>query len=108
MQEKKKIEKLLKEHKALFKITDMDVAQSLKGQWFFSRYNKEYDYYDCLVRFETAKELAEIILGELSIDIFSSIDCEPEEQPTLRDFADDLEMKASYQPHIERLIEYLG
>lgn len=108
MQEKEKIEKLLDEHKALFEVTDMDVAQSLKGQWYFSRFNKEDGYYDCFARFETAKELAEIILGELALDIFACIDCEPEEKPSFDNFADDVEMQACYQPHIERLIEYIG
>ena len=108
MSEKQKIRMLVKEHKALLKATDMDVAESMKGQWFFSRYNKEYDYYDCLIRFETAKELAEIILGELASDIFVTIDCESEDKPEFPNFADALEMKACYQPHIERLMEYLG
>ena len=108
MQEKEKIVKLIEEHKALFEITDMDVAESLKGQWLFSRYNSEHDCYDTLVHFETAKELAEIILGELAIDIFVTIDCEPEEQPKMHNFADGVEMKACYQPHIDRLIKYLA
>lgn len=108
MNEREKIKKLLEEYKALFDVTDMDVAESQKGQWFFSRYNKENDYFDALVRFETAKELAEIILGELAMDIFVTIDCEPEEIPEFHNFADDVEMKVCYQPHIERLIAYLG
>lgn len=108
MTENEKIKKILEEYKALFEITDMDVAESIKGQWYFSRYNKEDEYYDCFVRFETAKELAEIMLGELAMDIFTTIDCEPEEKPVIGNFADDVEMKASYQPHIERLIKYLG
>lgn len=108
MQEKEKIKKLLAEYRALLEVTDMDVAESLKGQWFFSRYNKENDYYDSLIRFQTAEELAEIIVGELAMDIFTTIDCSPEEKPQLRNFADDLEMEACYQPYIERLLEYLG
>lgn len=108
MSENQKIKKLLEEYKALFEVTDMDVAESMKGQWFFSRYNKEHDYFDALVRFETAKELAEIILGELATDIFITIDCEPEGIPQFDNFADDLEMKACYKPYIDRLIEYLG
>ena len=108
MTENEKIKKLLKEHKAIFDVTDMDVAESQKGRWLFSRYNDEFGYYDSLIRFETAKELAEIMLGELAMDIFTSIDSEPEEKPDFPDFADDIEMKDSYQPHIERLIAYLG
>lgn len=105
--ENEKIKKILDKHKNLFDATDMDVAQSMKGQWYFSRYNEEYDYYDCFVRFKTAKELAEIILGELALDILVTIDCEPEGITSFGNFADDIEMKACYQPHIDCLIEYL-
>ena len=108
MNEKEKIKKILEEYKELFEVTDMDVAESMKGQWFFCRYNKEYDYYDVFARFETAKELAEIILGELAMDIFSTIDCEPENPPAFDNFADDVELKACYQPHIDRLMNYLN
>lgn len=108
MNEKEKIKKILEEYKELFEVTDMDVAESIKGQWFFSRYNKEYDYYDVFARFETAKELAEIILGELAMDIFTTIDCEPENPPVFDNFADDVELKACYQPHIDRLMNYLN
>lgn len=108
MTEKEKIYKLLEEYKALFDVTDMDVAESQKGQWFFSRYNKEMNYFDTLICFETAEELAEIMVGELAMDIFSTIDCEPEQIPEFHNFADDIQMKEIYQPHIERLIAYLG
>ncbi|MBQ2901004.1 MAG: hypothetical protein IJE49_04095 [Agathobacter sp.] len=108
MTEKQKIKKILKEFRAIFRVTDMDVAESLKGEWFFSRYNKENHYYDVFTRFETAEELAEILLGELASDIYTTIDCAPEEAPSFYNFANDVEMKACYQPHIERLLEYLG
>lgn len=108
MSENEKIKKLLEEYKALFEVTDMDVAESVKGKWYFSRFNEEEDYYDSFIRFETAKELAEIILGELAMDIFATIDSEPETRTSFDNFADDVEMKACYQPHIDRLIEYLG
>ena len=108
MNEKQKIEKILEDYKALFEVTDFDVAESLKGQWYFSRYNKEFNYYDTFVRFETAKELAEILLGELAMDIFAAIDCKSEESPSFDSFADDVEMRACYQPHIDRLMEYLA
>lgn len=108
MNENEKIKKLLEEHKALFEVTDMDVAESMKGQWFFSRYNKEIDFYEVLVRFTTAKELAEIIAGELATDLLATVDSAPEETPKPYNFADDLEMEACYKPHIERLIAYLN
>lgn len=108
MSEKEKIKKLVEEYKAIFEVTDMDVAESIKGQWFFSRYNKENDYFDSLIHFETAKELAEILLGELAMDMFVLIDCAPEEKPEFKNFADDIDMVDFYHPHIERLLEYLG
>lgn len=108
MQENEKIRKLITEHKALFEVTDMDVAESLKGQWLFSRYNKENDYYDAIIQFKTAEELAEILVGELAADIFATIDCSYDEKLDLGNFADDIEMKDTYQPHIERLLTYLG
>ena len=108
MSENEKIKKLIEEHKALFEVTNMDVAETMKGQWFFSRYNKEMDYYDVITRFETAEELAEIVLGELATDLFVTIDCAPEEPPKYKNLANDLDMESSYQPHIERLIEYLN
>lgn len=108
MHEHQKIKKILEEYKALFEVTNMDVAESIKGQWYFTRFNEEEGYYDCIIRFETAKELAEIILGELAMDILVTIDCEPETMTSFDNFADDVEMKACYQPHIDRLIQYLG
>lgn len=108
MLEREKIVKLLEEYKILFELTDMDVAESIKGYWYFNRYNKEFDYYDVFTRFETAKELAEIILGEIATDIFTTIDCEEDEEPVINSFADVVEMKACYQPHIDRLIQYLN
>lgn len=107
MTEKEKIKKLIEEHKAILDATDMDVAESLKGEWFFIRQDKEHNYFDSLVYFETAKDLAEIILGELALDIFVTIDCEPEDNPLLPNFADDIQMKSFYEPHIERLLKYL-
>jgi len=107
MTEKQKIKKLISKFKPLFEVTDMDVAESIKGEWFFCRYNPENKYYDVLARFETAEELAEIMLGEIASDVLTTIDCVPEE-PSYHNFADDLEMESTYQPQIERLIEYLG
>ena len=108
MTEREKILKLVEEHKAIFEVTDMDVVETRKGNWLFCRYNEEDGYYDALVHFKTAEDLAEIMLGELALDIFTTIDCEPEEMPMFQNFADDVEMKDTYEPHIERLLQYLG
>ncbi len=107
MTEKEIINKLIEEHKALFEATDMDVAMSMKGRWYFSRYNEEFDYYDAIASFKTAKELATILLGEIALDIFTTIDGEMEEPIEYKNLADELVDAESYKPHIERLIEYL-
>ena len=78
MSEREKIIELIKSHQAVFDSTDMDIVESPKGHWLFTRYNESYGYYDAIVHFETAKELAEILLGELAIDIFVDIDREEE------------------------------
>ena len=108
MNETQKIRKLIKEHEAIFQITDFDVAESTKGHWIFCRYNPVNKYYDVIAPFETAEELATLMVGELALDIFTSIDCEPEEQPVFENFADHVEMADSYKPHIKRLMEYLN
>ena len=108
MNESQKIKMLIEEHKAIFNATDFDVAESTKGHWIFCRYNSENEYYDVLTPFETAEELATLMVGELALDIFATIDCEPEEQPVFKNFADDVEMVDSYKPHIKRLLEYLN
>ena len=107
MNEKAKIEKLIEEHKALFEATNMDVAASIKGKWYFSRYNEEFDYYDVIVPFKTAKELATILLGEIGTDIFITIDGECEEPAQYNNLANDLSEIDTYKPCIERLMEYL-
>jgi len=43
MNERNKIKKILEEYRGIFEVTDMDVAESMKGQWFFTRYNKDYN-----------------------------------------------------------------
>ena len=108
MNETQKIRMLIEEQEAIFKATDFDVAESTKGHWLFLRHNKENGYYDVLAPFETAKELAEIMVGELALDIFTTIDCEPEEKPVVENFADDIQMVDFYKPHIKRLLEYLN
>ena len=108
MTEMDKINRILEECKGIFEVTNMDVAKSLKGMCYFTRYDESNDEYDCFIRFETAEELAELMLGELAVDIMSFVDAEPDEQPEIGKFIDRVEIEASYKPNIERLMEYLG
>ena len=60
MKESTKIKKIIKEYKNLFDITDMDICQSIKGRWYFFRWNQKFKYYDCYTEFETAEELIKL------------------------------------------------
>lgn len=108
MTEKEKILKLLENHKDLFKATDMDVFESVKGQWFFTRYNSEFDYFDAIATFKTAEELARIILGEISADLFVTIDGCSEDTFEYTNLVDDVIEADDYQENIDRLLEYLS
>lgn len=108
MTEREKIIELIEKYQRIFDVTNMDVVESPKGQWLFTRFEEEQEYYDAIVHFKTAKELAEILVGELSADILSTVDAAPEEKPKFTNFADDLAMIEEYKPHVERLLEYLG
>ena len=108
MTERENIIELIEKFQRIFEVTNMDVVESPKGQWLFTRFEPEYEYYDAIVHFKTAKELAEILLGELSTDILSVVDEAPEEKPKFLNFADDLTMIEEYKPYIERALEYLG
>ena len=108
MNEREKIIKLLEKYQAIFDTTDMDVAESRKGHWLFLRFNDENGYFDAVAHFETAEELAEIMLGELAMDIMATIDGRETELPAYENVADDLVTLEDYEPHITRLLEYLG
>jgi len=109
MTEREKIENIIKEYQSLFMATDMDVCHSIKDVWYFTRYNKQYNYYDCLVRFETAEELVQIILGELALDMNCTIGNNPEApRYSNGNFADDVQTKVNYQEYIERLLSKEG
>ena len=42
MSEREKIIELIKSHQAVFDSTDMDIVESPKGHWLFTRYNESY------------------------------------------------------------------
>ncbi len=68
MTETQKIEKLLEKYGPYFRLNDMDVCRSLKGKWYFFRYDEKYDNYEIFTRFETASELIQLVIGELAMD----------------------------------------
>lgn len=69
MSEDKKIEALIQQYKFIFDTTNADVCHTIKGVWFFYRYNEKYENYECFIRFKTADELKQIIIGEMVSDV---------------------------------------
>lgn len=68
------IEEFVKKYEEFFLKNDMDVSHSLKGKWYFSMYNNEFDYYDCFIEFETLEQLVDIIIGEITFHLNCAIE----------------------------------
>ena len=69
MSERDKIEQVIEKYRDLFDGEDgMDVAISVKGEFFFYTFSREYDYYDHFVKFNTAEELEKLIIGNVVDD----------------------------------------
>lgn len=108
MSEREKIEKLIEEYADLFKKTNMDICRSLKGKYFFFRFNKKYNNFECYSEFETAEELLKIIVGELAIDINYLLEKNLKLPKRLHyDLADYIEQPVEYDNNIEKLAQYI-
>ena len=108
MENKNTIKELIKKYKVILKNSDMDICESVKGRWYFMRYDKEYDVYDKFLEFETAEELIEILTGELAVDMTLTIGNEPEiPEYSQSDLADELDFGYDYRKAIEALSEKL-
>lgn len=109
MTEKEKIEIIIKEYKSFFEATDMDVCQSIKGKWYFSKKDSKDNFYECFREFKTAEELIEMILGELALDMACAIEKEVDTADYDHDnLADLLDMRFDYKKVIEELPELLA
>jgi len=85
MTEREKVEAVIEKYKDMFAGEDgMDVAVSVKGDFFFYTFSQEYNYYDHFVKFKTAEELEKLIIGNLANDV----NC------ILEPLADELEMQS--------------
>ena len=68
--EEQKIQQLIEEYRDFLVNQGIDVARSvLKNRWFCYQYNEQYKYYDFYTEFSTAKELADIILNQLTFEM---------------------------------------
>lgn len=104
MDNRRAIRELIKKYKSVLKNTDMDICESVKGRWYFMRYDKEYDVYDKFLEFDTAEELIKILTGELAVDMTLAIGEEPEfPEYSHSDLADDLDFEFDYRKAIAAL-----
>lgn len=84
MSEREKVQMIIEKYRELFDGEDgMDVAISVKGEFFFYTFSQEYDYYEHFVKFHTAEELEKLIIGNMVNDA----NC------ILEPLADELEMQ---------------
>lgn len=84
MSEKEKVLQVVENYKEFFDGNDgIDVAISVKGEFFFYSFNEKYNYYDHFIQFHTAEQLERIIIGNMVNDANCII--EP--------LADELEMQ---------------
>lgn len=85
MLEREKVQAVIEKYRELFEGEDgMDVAISVKGEFFFYSFSREYDYYEHFVKFHTAEELERLIIGNMVNDA----NC------ILEPLADELEMQS--------------
>lgn len=67
--EEEKIRQIIEQYSSYFEHSDADVGHTQKGVWFFYEYDKEHDYYNSFIRFETAKELEHLIASLAADDL---------------------------------------
>ena len=108
MNKDKAIKKLVTKYKTILENTDMDICESMKGKWYFVRYDEEYNIYERFLEFETAEELIEILTGELAIDMLLTIEEDPNYLEYSRpDLAEEMDFEYDYSIEIKALSDKL-
>lgn len=79
MNEETKIQSVIEEYQDYLNKTNSDVCHSIKGVWFFFRYDSKNNIYECFYQFFTADELERIIIGEIIESINIALECTAEE-----------------------------
>lgn len=106
--EDEKIQKLIEQYQPYLSKTDMDICHSIKGKWYFFRYSQKHDCYEVFTEFETAKELIEIVIGELCMDATFLVEEEYDLKPHLHcDLVDFMNQPVDYSECIMELKKYM-
>lgn len=72
--ESKKIQEFITEYRDFLAANNIDVAHSmLKDEWFIYQPHDDYDYYEYFIQFSTVSELVDIILDEMTFELYSAI-----------------------------------
>ena len=78
MTNSEKIRELIRVYKNVWKSTNMDICESLKGHWYFIQYDEEYEECECIREFKTAEELIQMFVYEMAQYMNYTIGNEPE------------------------------
>lgn len=74
-----KIINFVNEQKDFLAANNIDVSHSMiTGEWFVYCTQPEYGYYDYYIKFRTAQQLVDIILGEFKFELYCALDKEPD------------------------------
>ena len=106
--EDEKIEKLIRVYRPFLDMTDMDICHSLKGKWYFFRYSERTGNYEVFTQFETAAELIEIVVGELSMDAMFLVEEDFDIKPYLHcDLVNFMNQPIKYEDAVKELYKHL-
>lgn len=91
------IKEFITKHHDFLAANNIDVAHStIKDEWFVYQFQETYGYYEYFIKFTTVTQLVDIILDEMTFELYSAI----EKEIALPDYDDDtiLSSLRNYSP----------
>ena len=68
------IKEFITEYRDFFVANNIDVARStINDEWFIYQPHDDYDYYEYFIQFSIVTELVDIILDEMTFELYSAI-----------------------------------
>lgn len=106
MTENEKIEQIIQKYDSYFQNSNADVGHTSKNMWFFYDYDEAHDYYNSFIRFHSAEELEQIIIGMIADDLNLLIEIAAENTHyALRDININDAVEKNYEDCIPKLLE---
>lgn len=113
MEEDKLIQRFVEANREFLAANKLDVAHSMvEGKWFVYSFDEQYDYYDYFHEFQTAEEMIDIILQEMSFHLRYSIDRfeeVPEEETSrgVAEYLDEYHHKTNYNEELMACLKHI-